>query len=189
MPLNSRLTKRVLVGALLLAAASSPLDSAELDLSKLPPAATRPIDFVKDIQPIFAENCHSCHGAKRSEANFRLDSKEIALKGGELGPAIIPGKSAESLLVHAVAGAKSDRVMPKKGERLSPTQVGLLRAWIDQGANWPDSASVKLESKLDHWAFKAPKRPTPPSVKNSEWVRNPIDNFILARLEKEKLTP
>jgi len=173
--------RRAFLGLILVTAAATAVE--------LPPAVTRPVDFVKDIQPIFAENCLACHGPKRSEANFRLDSKEIALKGGDLGPAIVPGKSGESLLVHAVAGVKSDFVMPKKGERLSAAQVGLLRAWIDQGANWPDSASVKVENKLDHWAFKAPTRPAPPSVKNSKWVRNPIDNFILARLEKEKLTP
>lgn len=158
-------------------------------IATLPPAAVKKIDFVHDIQPIFTENCVSCHGPKRQEAEFRLDVNEIAFKGGELGPAIIPGKSAESLLIHAVAGIKSDLVMPKKGERLKPEQIGLLRAWIDQGADWPESASVKLVDKRNHWAFKPPVRPTVPSVKNKKWVRNPIDDFVLARLEKEKLKP
>src|SRR5687767_6273467 len=84
--------------------------------AELPPAVTRAVDFVKDVQPIFSANCYGCHGPKRSEASFRLDVKEIALKGGDLGPAIVPGKSAESLLVQAVAGAKPDLVMPRKGE-------------------------------------------------------------------------
>ena len=91
--------------------------AAEVDLTKLPPPATRPVDFVKDVQPIFANHCYGCHGAKRSEAAFRLDVKEVALAGGELGPAIVPGKSAASLLIHAVSGAKPDLVMPKKGDR------------------------------------------------------------------------
>src|SRR6185436_11716235 len=104
-------------------------------------------------------------------------------------PAILPGKSAESLLVQAVAGVKPDLVMPRKGERLTAEQVGLLRAWIDQGAIWPDSASAKIEDPRNHWAFKAPSRPRVPEVKQKNWVRNPIDNFILARLEKEKIKP
>jgi mono/diheme cytochrome c family protein len=157
--------------------------------STLPPAAVRKVDFVKDIQPIFAGRCYDCHADKKQEAQFRLDTKDIALKGGELGPAIIPGKSSESLLVLAVAGAKSDMVMPKKGERLTAEQVGLLRAWIDQGAEWPDSASVKVEEKGNHWAFKPPIRPQLPPVKQKKWIRNPIDNFVLARLEQEHLKP
>jgi mono/diheme cytochrome c family protein len=155
----------------------------------LPPPASRPIDFVKDIQPIFAGHCFDCHGPKKQEAQFRLDNKEIALKGGELGPAIVPGNSAESLLVKAIAGVKPDFIMPKKGERLTNDQIGLLRAWIDQGAAWPDSASVKIQDKRNQWAFKAPVRPAALSVPQKNWVRNPIDNFVLARLAKEKLKP
>src|SRR5258706_2725833 len=153
----------------------------------LPPPAQRQIDFVKDVQPILATRCYDCHGPKKQEAQFRLDTKDIALRGGELGPAIIPGKSADSLLIQAVAGVKPDFIMPKKGDRLSPEQVGLLRAWIDQGAIWPDGASAKVEDKRNHWAFKAPIRPQVPLVQRKNWVQNPIDSFVLARLEKEKL--
>jgi hypothetical protein len=155
----------------------------------LPPAATRAIDFVKDIQPLLAEHCYSCHGPNKQEAQFRLDSREIALKGGELGPAIIPGHGEESLLIHAVAGVKPDFIMPKKGARLTAGQVGLLRAWIDQGARWPESASVKLIDKRDHWAFKPPARPALPALERRNQPRNPIDRFVLARLAKEKLKP
>src|SRR5258706_9727499 len=162
---------------------------AQGDAADLPQAASRQIDFVKDIQPIFTGHCVSCHGPKKQEAEFRLDAKEIALKGGELGPAIVPGKSAESLLIRFVAAGDPDKVMPKKGERLTAEQVGLLRAWIDQGASWPESASVKIEDPLKHWAFKRPVRATEPSVKNRAWPRNPIDAFVLARLEKEGLQP
>jgi mono/diheme cytochrome c family protein len=157
--------------------------AADPDTSKLPPAAPYRVDFVKEIQPIFAEKCHACHGPKKQEAAFRLDSKDIALKGGELGPAIVPGKSADSLLIHLVAGLFEDKVMPQKGPRLTTEQVSLLRAWIDQGAPWPDSASVKATDNRQHWAFKAPIRPVVPKVKNAHWVRNPIDNFVLAKLE------
>src|SRR5436305_12667390 len=89
-----------------------------IDLAKVPPTAARQIDFVKDIQPIFIEHCLSCHGPKKQEAEFRLDAKEIALKGGELGSAIVPGKSAESLLIRLVAEVEPGKFMPKKGERL-----------------------------------------------------------------------
>ena len=163
--------------------------SSHAGLASLPSPAAKRIDFVKDIQPIFTERCILCHGATRQEAQFRLDSKDIALKGGELGVAIVPGKSAESLLILAVSGAKPDLVMPKKGERLSVEQIALLRAWIDQGANWPEEASAKTRDPRNHWAFIPPVRPPVPTVRQARWPRNPIDNFVLARLEKEKLKP
>jgi hypothetical protein len=159
------------------------------DTSKLPPPASQTADFVRDIQPLFAQRCYDCHGPKKQEAQFRLDVKESALKGGDLGPAILPGHSADSLLIQAVAGLKSDLVMPKRGERLSATQIAVLRAWIDQGAIWPDSASAAGSDGRDHWAFKKPVRPPVPSTKNKKWVRNPIDAFVLARLEKDGLVP
>src|SRR5205085_396967 len=128
------------------------------------------IDFVKDIQPIFSQSCLGCHGPKKQEAELRWDVKEIALKGGEHGAVIVPGKSAESKMIHFVAGLDPEKIMPQKGERLTAEQVGLLRAWIDQGANWPDSASTKLVNNRDHWSFKAPARPEIPQVKNKKWV-------------------
>jgi len=152
-------------GTELSGAVGTPRPTSEVSL---PPAANRKVDFVKDIQPIFSSRCYECHAEKKQEAQFRLDAKEIALKGGELGPAIVPGKSDESLLIRAVAGVKPDFVMPKKGERLTAEQIGLLRAWIDQGAEWPDSASVKLEDKRNHWAFKPPVRPPVPIVKQKK---------------------
>ncbi len=161
----------------------------ELSTNSLPPAASRPVDFAKDIQPIFAQNCYGCHGPKRQESQVRWDNKEIALQGGERGPDIIPGKSAESRMIHLVGGLEPDLIMPLKGTLLTPAQVGLLRAWIDQGASWPESASTKVPNPRNHWAFKPPLRPAVPSVKNKKWPRNPIDNFVLARLESKKLAP
>src|SRR5258708_6137862 len=86
----------------LLAAFQIQSGAATIDPAKLPSPTARQVDFVKDIQPIFAEHCLNCHGPKKHEAEFRLDVKEIALKGGELGPAVLPGKSADSLLIHLV---------------------------------------------------------------------------------------
>jgi len=161
------------------------VDSFKLDakdIAKLPPPAPQTVDFVRDIQPIFTEHCLGCHGPKRQEAGFRLDHKPTVLAGGELGIAVVPGKSDESLLIHFVAGLRPEGRMPKKGDPLSTGQIALLRAWIDQGANFPESASVVLVDKRNHWAFKPPVRPAPP-----EPTANPIDAFVGARLAKEGL--
>ncbi|MCI0747097.1 MAG: PSD1 and planctomycete cytochrome C domain-containing protein [Verrucomicrobia subdivision 3 bacterium] len=161
--------------------------AAEIDLSKLPAAVTRTVDFAKDVHPIFAQSCYGCHGPKRQEAALRFDVKAEALKGSENGPVIVPGKSAESRIIHAVSWA-GDLKMPKKGDRLTEEQVGVLRAWIDQGAQWPETAVAKQDGK-DHWAFKAPVRPALPEPKLKGWAQTPVDNFILVRLEKEGLKP
>ncbi len=161
---------------------------------KLPAPATRKIDFVKDVQPIFRAKCDTCHGAKKQESAYRLDHKASALRGGDIGRAIVSGKSGESPLIRYVAGADPELTMPPEGERLSAEQVAILRAWIDQGAEWPASASVELKSKgTDHWAFKSPVRPRVSNLKSQisnlkSQIRNPIDNFIIDRLQREGLT-
>ena len=140
------------------------------------------VDFARDIQPIFIKRCYECHGPDKQKNDLRLDRKHDALRGGKSGkPVFVAGKSAESQIIERVTSQDPDEVMPSKGERLTAEQIGLLRAWIDQGAVWPD------EKK--HWAFIKPVRPELPAVKNQRWPRNEIDNFILARLEQEKLSP
>lgn len=171
---------------LLLLAAVAPAFAAD---APLPAPASRPIDFVKDVQPILASRCYECHGEKKQKAELRWDVKSIALKGGDHGAPITPGKSAESLLIQLVAGLKGANMrMPAKGDPLTPEQIGILRAWIDQGAVWPDAASVKVAEKKEHWAFKAPVRPAVPPLKDA-FIRNPIDSFILAKLQQEHLKP
>ena len=163
---------------------------AAVDTAKLPPASEKKVDFAKDIQPIFQSSCYDCHGPEKQEASLRWDQRASAMKGGESGPAIIPGKSEESLLVIAVSRVRDDLKMPKKGEPLSTEQIGLLRAWIDQGAEWPDAlAGSTTQQATNHWAFKSPVRPKVPAVKDraSVRIRTPIDNFVVARLESEKL--
>ncbi len=148
------------------------------------------MDFVREVQPILSKHCYSCHGPDKQENDLRWDVKSAALKGGTSGPAIVPGKSAESRMIHLVAGLEKNLVMPKRGVRLTPEQIGLLRAWIDQGALWPDeAATAKPTDKSDWWSFKPASRPALPKVKNKKWARNPIDLFILAKLEAEKLSP
>src|SRR2546423_1043943 len=157
------------------------------DVPKLPPPADRKIDYVKDVQPIFAHACYSCHGDKKQQSSFRLDRKADAFKGGEIGKPIVSGKSADSPLIRYVAGVDKDTKMPPKGDRLTAEQVGVLRAWIDQGADWPES-SASADAR-NHWAFKPPVRPPLPAVSDPKWIRTPIDAFILARLDKEGLKP
>ena len=181
---------------------------AAIDPAKLPPAATRPINFEEDIQPIFAKHCYSCHGPDKQKSDVRLDVKEKALSGGDSGPVILSGKSAESPLIHFVAGVVEDKVMPQKGERLSSAQIGLLRAWIDQGAEWPDDLSTGAHA-TNYWAFKPLVRPAVPEVSKSVLSESvisrkpnarslntvslmtddsPIDRFILAKLNEKGLT-
>ena len=161
--------------------------AAEVDASKLPPPASRQVDFQRDIQPILATSCQKCHGAEKQKGGFRVDVKDVFLKGGDShAPNVLPGKSAESPLIHFVAGLDEDMRMPQKGEPLSAEQVGLLRAWIDQGAAWPDDGKTAAAAAETHWSFKPVVRPEVPKVDGST---NPIDAFIRARLAKEKLAP
>lgn len=157
----------------------------------LPPAATRRVDFSRDIQPLLSQHCYGCHGPDKQKGDLRWDVKESAFKTGDHGPIIVPGKSSSSRVIVLVSGLDPDSVMPPRGERLTTEQIGLLRAWIDQGAVWPASATVaaKAADKRNHWAFKPPVRPAVPAFERNKWARNPIDDFILARLEKEKLRP
>ena len=174
----------------LLASAACGSGAPSIDPGKLPPALARQVDFASDIKPIFEANCYKCHGPEKQKSAFRLDVKAVALKGGEKGQDILPGKSSESPLIHFVAGLVEDMQMPAKGERLTAEQIGLLRAWIDQGAPWPESAdTAKARDKADHWAFKPAVRSPVPKAKNQRWPRNELDRFILARLEKEGLKP
>jgi hypothetical protein len=111
--------------------------AADIDTSKLPPASDKKgVSFEKDIRPLFERSCFKCHGAEKQKGKLRLDSLEATLKGGENGPNLEKGASAKSGLVISVARLIEDEAMPPegKGEPFSKEEVGLLRAWIDQGA-------------------------------------------------------
>lgn len=165
------------------------LCAAEVDISKLPPAASRQVDFVKDVQPLLEKYCLKCHGPEKQKSGYRVDVRDVALKGGDdHAPNIVPGKSAESPLIHFVAGLDEDMLMPQKGERLAAEEIGLLRAWIDQGANWPAEAQ-KADPKKTHWAFQPLKRPEVPVVKDAKAeIRDPVDAFVLAKLAEKNLS-
>lgn len=140
------------------------------------------IDFTTQIQPILSENCYACHGPDEAtiEGGLRLDVQELAFKGGDSGKAIVPGKADASLIMERILHTDPKEVMPPpdKKKPLSPDKVKLIRDWINQGAKWGT-----------HWAFQTPERPPVPEVKNKPWVKNPIDAFVLEKLEREKLSP
>ena len=166
-----------LCGALACLLAWAPLHAAGV---ALPPAAKTKISFTRDIEPLLARRCLVCHGAQQQMSGLRLDQKAAALKGGAAGVDILPGKSAESRLIRLVAGL-DQKFMPPMGAHLTAEEVGILRAWIDQGLEW--TASVP------HWSFQKIQRPAAPAVRDRGWSRNAVDNFILARLERERLAP
>ncbi len=160
--------------------------------AELPPPAPRPVDFAKEVGPLLRSRCQGCHGAAQQLSGLRLDSRAGVLQGGYAGPAIVPGKSEQSRLIHLVAELKPGVVMPPAGPRLTAEQIGVLRAWIDQGAQMPERPAARAAQPApppSHWSFAPPRKPTPPQPRQAAWVRNPIDAFVLARLEAEGLTP
>jgi hypothetical protein len=187
--------KRFLLLLPLLAIPAVALNAADPkpDPSKLPAAASGTMDFVKDIQPILAKACVGCHGQSKAKAGLRLDCGSEASKGGNSGAVFKPGDSAASRLLYVVAGFDPEvKIMPPKPHApLMPEQIGRLRAWIDQGAKWPDGVTITAtdSKKVNHWAYQPIKRPEVPKVA-ANWLRhNAIDAFVQARLEKEGIAP
>jgi hypothetical protein len=158
----------------------------------LPPASKTKVEFARDIEPLLQKRCLLCHGAMQQMNGLRLDQKDAALKGGASGQDIKPGNSAGSRLIRLVAGLET-KVMPPIGARLTAAEIGLLRAWIDQGVEWPVQQTSQSpggqKPGSSHWAFQKIGRPDPPAVRDRAWPRNPVDQFILARLEAEGITP
>ena len=138
----------------------------------LPPPADHPINFSKEIKPIFEASCIKCHGRGRDKGDFQIDSRATLLKGGGSGPAIVVGKSAASYLIELVMGFDPDNVMPKKGTKLTHEQIGLLRAWIDQGAPW--DAGVTF-GKIEPINLKTRRPEIPAGTSKST---NPVDRFV-----------
>lgn len=163
--------------------------------------------FEKEVRPLLEESCFQCHGPEKQKGGLRLDRKADMLGGGDSGePAITPGKSTESPLIARIRSKQSDDMMPPKGERLKPEQIAAIERWIDNGAHWPaakgepepvnasaQSAPVKgkiiTEKDRDFWSFQPPKRSQPGSGESAGWSRQPLDDFIAARLAQNGLTP
>ena len=155
------------------------LSSASAEQSE---SAQTTVDYNLDVRPILADNCFACHGpdAKARQADLRLDTKAGAFSEPSGYPVIVPGKPEESELHLRIVSNDDHYRMPPAdfNKTLTPEQIEVVTQWIREGAKWEE-----------HWAFTTPVRPTPPDVTNQDWVRNPIDAFILSRLEKEGLTP
>ena len=160
----------------------------------LPPALQRDVAFSGEVEPILRSRCLLCHGSSQQMKGLRLDRRADALRGGESGRVILPGNSAGSKLIHLVGAVDPERVMPPGGEQLTPNEISILRAWIDQGATWGDGTGgsaqeITRTEESTHWSFRPLRRPPVPPVRDSIWVRNPIDSFVLAGLEKEEISP
>lgn len=153
------------------------------------PLVNGTVDFQRDIQPILARHCFSCHGPRKAKGGLRLGHPDLAFQGGNSGPVIVPGDSQKSRLIRVVDGSDPELKMPEGSKPLTPEEIAKLRAWIDRGAHWPKPAEGPAALGSDHWAYQPIRRPAIPAVKNAAWVRNPIDAFVLARLEQEGIAP
>jgi hypothetical protein len=137
------------------------------------------VEFNRDIRPILSDKCYKCHGPGTQESGLRFDDEKVAKSALQSRlHAIVAGDPEASELMRLVTSDDPDERMPLDAEPLTPREVALLRSWITQGAKWQR-----------HWSFELPRRPAAPPVKQTRWVRNPIDAFVLARLEQERLAP
>ena len=197
------------------------LSSLVLVLAVVLPASGVRVDdaadkhFTARVLPLLELRCISCHGPEKVKGGLRMDTREALLKGGETGPAVVPGKPGASLLLQAVMHSKKDLEMPPK-EKLTTNDIAVLEKWITDGAPWPNSAVISAVApkaspgerlgdawhdprnpivrifggqRLDLWSFKPIRHEGPPVVRNKRWARNPIDQFILQRLEAAGVSP
>jgi mono/diheme cytochrome c family protein len=157
-------------------AATEPADATAVESLQV---ESRKIDFIQQVQPILAKRCFACHGPNEAEAGLKLSDEESAFAETDSGePAIVRGDAdASALLARVTSEDEADR-MPPEGDPLSPAEVEILRAWIDQGAVWNK-----------HWAFKPMVRSEPPAVEDPEWSKNPVDAFLFYSLAQAGLKP
>jgi hypothetical protein len=174
----------LLTGCLFLSASGA----ADKPTPSLSPPASHAVEFKRDIYPILSSHCFECHKGHDATSGYRLDQRADIL-GETDGKVLVKiGKSAYSRLIHLVAGLVPNKRMPAKGKPLSNEQIGLLRAWIDQGLQWDESVLPVERPQSKQWAFQPIKRVTPPPG-GGAWVRNPIDQFIAASHQCKGLVP
>jgi hypothetical protein len=178
-------SRRLGVAILLWTCISAPLRADDAPLND-------DVDYLRDVKPLLVQHCSICHGVDKQQAGLRVDTVALAIQGGDGGPAIVPGKSAESRLIAAVSGT-SDEIsrMPLDKPPLSAQEIEILRRWIDQGATHPADEVAENGGRIhsDHWAFQPIVRPRVPRVMNGARLRNGIDAFIQAKLDDEGLAP
>jgi mono/diheme cytochrome c family protein len=175
--------------AMLLALAATGMAAEKLD-----PAAVE--FFENKIRPVLAEHCYSCHSekAEKVKGGLYLDTRDGVLKGGDNGPAVVPGDVEKSLLIKAVRYTDENLQMPPKGKKLSTAQIADLEEWVKMGAPDPRTAENKVlaqreNQKKNHWAFRPIRMPQVPTVSKPNWARNAIDHFVFAKLEENGLKP
>lgn len=164
-------------------------------LHEPPPESTNPANeefFERYVRPVLAEHCFECHGPDVQENGLRLDGRDAILKGGERGPAIVPGDASTSRLVNAIR-RESELKMPPETE-LPADAVDALTEWIVMGAPWPEGRPIIASDKIDairdsHWAYQPVRNPELPTVVNASWIRNDLDRFVLARIESAGESP
>ena len=151
--------------------------------ASLPPASTARVNYLRDVEPILVKSCARCHARGQSKGGFSLMTRETLLAGGDSGPAIAAGKSGESLLIELVAGLDPDEVMPQKGSRLTAAQVGILRAWIDQGIEFAPSPNFTRAAphNLD------PRQPALPATADAR--AHPIDRLLAPYYARHTVVP
>jgi hypothetical protein len=169
------------------------------------PSAETSEFFEKSIRPVLVEHCYKCHSdtGKEPKGGLRVDSRSALLKGGDTGPAIVPGQPDKSILIAAIRYGNVDLQMPPRG-KLPAKVIADFERWVREGAVWPESgnggasppaagATVKpfdlASRKNEHWSWQPVRRPELPAVKNMAWPLDPIDRFVLAKLESAGLKP
>jgi mono/diheme cytochrome c family protein len=184
------------------------------DVANTAPLSSADRFFFERVRPLLASRCWSCHGPDKAEGGLRLDSRDAAIKGGDTGPALVLGEPDQSLMLMAIKRTHKVLEMPPK-EKLSTSDIDTLERWIQNGAPWPaapapssaapiargepigdawsDSRNPIVQlfggQRLELWSLKAVKRPDVPEMSQSDWAKNDLDRFVLARLEKESASP
>jgi hypothetical protein len=156
--------------------------------------------FEKKIRPVLAGECYECHGAQKRKGGLRLDYRDGVLKGGDTGPAIVPGDAKKSLLIQAITHEHEEFKMPQKGVKLHDDTIKEFIAWVNMGAPDPrdeppaaaaaaSSWDATLAVRKTWWSFQPVKQPAVPTPKNAAWSQHPVDRFLLANLERSGLQP
>ena len=163
----------------------------------MPPAASAESGtFESQVAPLIAARCLECHNPRDRQGGLDLTSGPAASKGGESGPVLVPGKPADSLLIQRLVAGEMPP--PQKGEsqKLPAVEIAALESWVQRGGDWPkdrildrDERTSSVRAGRDWWSLQPPRRPLTPQVAHLDRVRNPVDQFVLARMEKEGLTP
>lgn len=177
--------KRAYYGiAFILTALSATLLSVSESEIKLPTAINA------KAYEIMEARCFPCHSGSNQLGDLLLDTRQAAIKGGGRGAALVPGDPNQGLFISVIEGTHPDipRMPMDGGDFLTAEEIAILKRWIKDGAQYQQQESIHDKGN-NHWAYQKPERPSPPSVSNDDWVRNPIDRFILARLDEHQMAP